>query len=78
MVTASLYLRKVPSNHILLESSLVLEYFCIKIVAMVIVFPTVSDDFYVQKHQMAVQSSTIIIIHLYTFSVRTPTLLRVD
>ena len=44
MVTASLYLRKVPSNHILLESSLVVEYFSTKSVAMVTVFPTVSDN----------------------------------
>ena len=44
MVTAGLYLRKVPSNHILLESSLVVEYFSTKIVAMVTVFPTASDN----------------------------------
>ena len=41
MVTASLYLRKVPNNHILLESSLVVST---KTVAMVTVFPTVSDN----------------------------------
>ena len=33
----SLYLRKVPSNHILMDSSLVVEYFSTKIVAMVTV-----------------------------------------
>ena len=44
MVTAGLYLRKVPSNHILLESSLVVEYFSTKIVAMVTFFPMVSDN----------------------------------
>ena len=42
MVTAGLYLRKVPSNHILLESSLVVEYFSTIIAAMD--FPTVSDN----------------------------------
>ena len=38
MVTVSLYLRKVPSNHILLESSLAVEHVGNKIVAMVTVF----------------------------------------
>ena len=44
MVTAGLNLRKVPSNHILLERSLVVEYYSTEIVAMVTVFPTVSDN----------------------------------
>ena len=44
MVAASFYSRKVPSNHILLERSLVVEYFSTKIVAMVTVFSTMSNN----------------------------------
>ena len=38
LVTANLYFRKIATNHILLETSLVVEYFSTKIVAMVTVF----------------------------------------
>ena len=48
LVTANLYFRKIATNHILLETSLVVEYFSTKIVAMVTVFFTVSDSkFYI-------------------------------